>query len=261
MRPFRCDIRLGVCLAGLTDGPVTPLRPTGAVWLGGFKSDMTGSKAASLAEHAAHEGRQLVRFDYSGHGASGGKFADGTIGMWLEETIAVFERHTSGPQVVVGSSMGGWLALLLARHLMRVEDRRLAGLILIAPAADMTEDLMWNAYGDDFRHEIMQHGSYERPSEYSDEPYLITRALIEDGRRHLVLPDGLKLPCPVRILQGDADPDVPPAHARKVYDAIEADDITLTLIKGGDHRLSTPRDLAVLRDTLSGLWARAEEEA
>ena len=261
MRPFHCDIRPGVRLAGLTDGPVQRLRPTGLLWLGGFRSDMTGTKAGALARHAARQGRQAVRFDYSGHGASGGTLADATIGDWLAETIAVFDRHTSGPQVVVGSSMGGWLALLLARHLAAAASERLAGLVLIAPAADMTEDLMWNAYGEDFRREIMAKGAHERPSAYGGEPYLITRALIEDGRRHLVLPAGLTVSCPVRIVQGDADPDVPPAHARRVFDALAGDDIALTLVKGGDHRLSTPRDLALLSATVSALWARAEADA
>lgn len=260
MQPFHCDIRPGVRLAGLSDGPLRALRPTGLLWLGGFKSDMTGTKAETLARHAAREGRQSVRFDYSGHGASGGAFAEGTIGKWLEEAIAVFEHHTQGPQVVVGSSMGGWLALLLARHLAGSGNERLAGLVLIAPAADMTEDLMWHAHGEEFRRAIIEFGLYERPSEYSDEPYLITRELIEEGRDHLVLKDGLKLACPVRILQGDADPDVPPEHARRVYDALDCEDVTFTLVKGGDHRLSTPRDLALLTETVSALWARAEGE-
>jgi len=261
MPPFHCDMRPGVRLAGLIDGPLRPLRPTGVLWLGGYRSDMTGTKAQTLARHAARQGRRAARFDYSGHGASSGAFADATITDWLAETIAVFERHTSGPQVVVGSSMGGWLALLLARHLAATASRRLAGLVLIAPAADMTEDLMWNLWSEEIRGEIMEKGALERPSAYGDEPYLITRALIEDGRRHLVLPAGLTVSCPVSILQGDADPDVPPAHARRVYEALTGDDIALTLVKGGDHRLSTPRDLALLTATVSALWARAEADA
>jgi pimeloyl-ACP methyl ester carboxylesterase len=248
----------GVRLAGLTDGPEPPRRPTGVFWLSGFKSEMTGTKAQYLAAEAARAGRQCVRFDYSGHGASGGAFRDGTVSRWLEETVTVFEGHTKGPQVVVGSSMGGWLALLLARHLGATGAARLAGLVLIAPAADMTEDLMWNAYGEEARRQILEEGAFEQPSQYSDEPYLITRALIEDGRRHLILQSGLTVACPVRILQGDADPDVPPAHAGRVFEALRGDDITFTLVKGGDHRLSAPSHLALLGETVAALWARAE---
>ena len=248
----------GTAIAWLADGPRAAER-TGTVWLGGFRSDMRGTKAEALAASARSSGRPALRFDYSGHGESGGDFAAGTIGRWLDEADAVVAAHGPGRLVLVGSSMGGWIALLLARRLMAAGGGdRLAGLVLIAPAADMTEDLMWNAYDESFRQAIVEHGSCERPSQYSDEPYVITRALIEDGRNHLLLETGLTLACPVRILHGDADPDVPWQHGLKLYRALSGPDVTLTLIKGGDHRLSSPRDLALITDTVELLCAQAD---
>ncbi|NVN88397.1 MAG: alpha/beta hydrolase [Rhodopseudomonas sp.] len=217
----------------------------GLLWLCGFNSDMKGTKAVALDEWAAGQGRAMVRFDYSGHGESGGAFADGTIGRWLEESLAVFDACCAGPQIVVGSSMGGWIALLLARELARRAAGRasLAALVLIAPAPDFTEELMWKAFPPEIRAEIETTGVWLRPSDYG-EPYPITRALIEDGRNHLVLGSAIELGCPVRILQGAQDPDVPWRHAFALADRLPSDDVVLTLIQDGDHRLSRPQDLA-----------------
>jgi pimeloyl-ACP methyl ester carboxylesterase len=219
----------------------------GLFWLGGFKSDMGGTKALALDGWAAEHGRGCVRFDYSGHGESGGAFADGTIGRWLEESLAVFDRFCTGPQVVIGSSMGGWMALLLAREINRREQSRasLAGLVLIAPAPDFTEELMWKGFSPEVRHEIETRGVWLRPSQYGDgEPYPITRALIEEGRNHLLLGSTIDIGCPVRILQGAQDPDVPWQHAFALTQRLPAEDVVLTMVQDGDHRLSRPQDIA-----------------
>jgi pimeloyl-ACP methyl ester carboxylesterase len=217
----------------------------GLFWLSGFHSDMRGTKAIALDAWAAERNRACVRFDYSGHGESGGAFVDGTIGRWLEETVAVFERFCDGPQVVIGSSMGGWMALLLAREMARRPARRasLAGLVLIAPAPDFTEELMWKGFSPEIRHEIETNGVWLRPSAYG-EPYPITRALIEEGRNHLLLGGSIDVGCPVRILQGAQDPDVPWQHAFALAHRLPADDVVLTMIQDGDHRLSRPQDIA-----------------
>ena len=220
---------------------VTP----GLFWLGGFKSDMQGTKAIALNDWAAEQNRACVRFDYSGHGESGGAFIEGTIGRWLEESVAVFDRFCAGPQVVIGSSMGGWMALLLARELARRPASRasLAGLVLIAPAPDFTEALMWNGFPPEVQQEIATKGVWLRPSQYG-EPYPITRALIEEGRSHLLLGSAIEVGCPVRILQGAQDPDVPWQHAFALAHRLPVDDVVLTMIQDGDHRLSRPQDIA-----------------
>jgi pimeloyl-ACP methyl ester carboxylesterase len=217
----------------------------GLFWLGGFNSDMKGTKALALDAWAAEHGRACVRFDYSGHGESGGAFIDGTIGRWLEESIAVFEQFCRGPQVVIGSSMGGWMALLLAREIARrgMSRASLAGLVLIAPAPDFTEALMWNGFSPEIRREIETEGVWLRPSQYGD-PYPITRALIEEGRSHLLLGSAIDVGCPVRILQGAQDPDVPWQHAFALAHRLPRDDVVLTMIQDGDHRLSRPQDIA-----------------
>src|SRR5262249_8473083 len=214
----------------------------GVFWLGGFKSDMQGTKAAALAGFAVERGRALVRFDYSGHGESPGEFADGTIGRWLDESLAVFLRCCRGPQVVVGSSMGGWLALLLVRELRRLKDpaASIDGMVLIAPAVDFTEALMWKNFSQAVRHEIEIDAAWLRPTPYAHGPYPITRALIEEGRRHLLLGGLIESGCPVRILQGVEDPDVPWGHAVELVSRLAQDDVVLTLVKDGDHRLSRP---------------------
>jgi pimeloyl-ACP methyl ester carboxylesterase len=219
----------------------------GLFWLGGFKSDMQGTKALALDGWAAEHGRACVRFDYSGHGESGGAFVDGTIGRWLEESVAVFDRFCAGAQVVIGSSMGGWMALLLARELARrraaAPQATLAGLVLIAPAPDFTEELMWKGFAPNVREAIETKGVWLRPSQYG-EPYPITRQLIEEGRNHLLLGSAIEVGCPVRILQGAQDPDVPWQHAFALAHRLPSDDVVLTMIQDGDHRLSRPQDIA-----------------
>jgi pimeloyl-ACP methyl ester carboxylesterase len=224
-------------------------RGPGLFWLGGFNSDMKGTKAGALDRWAAEQARACVRFDYSGHGESGGEFTQGTIGRWLEESLAVFTEFCRGPQIVIGSSMGGWLALLLARAL---RDRRaaapepaaaIAGMVLIAPAVDFTEELMWKQFPSAVKKEIEEMGVWRRPSAYADTGYLITRGLIEDGRRHLLLDGLIESGCPVRILQGVKDEDVPWQHAVELVSRIARDDVVLTLVKDGDHRLSRPEDI------------------
>jgi pimeloyl-ACP methyl ester carboxylesterase len=221
----------------------------GLLWLGGFNSDMKGTKAQALARWAADNGRACLRFDYSGHGESDGTPTDGTIGRWLEESRAVFAAYCRRPQIIVGSSMGGWIALLLLRELRRAaapvgaDAGSAAGLILIAPAVDFTETLMWEKFPRQVKREIMEKGVWARPSAYSDKPYLITRQLIEEGRNHLLLGGMIEPGCPVRILQGVADPDVPWGHAVELVSRIARDDVVLTLVKDGDHRLSRDEDI------------------
>ncbi len=231
----------------------------GLVWLGGFKSDMKGTKAVALDAHAAQNGRACIRFDYSGHGESSEKFEDGTISQWLEDALAVFANRAKGPQIVVGSSMGGWMALLLARALAAdpslSRDAKLAGLVLIAPAPDFTEELMWKNFSEEIRREIDTKGQWERPSVYGDDPYPITKKLIEDGRRHLIMGKPIQVNCPVRILQGVLDPDVPWQHAMKLVSCLAQDDVTVTLVKDGDHRLSRPEDIERLLRTVDELAA------
>jgi pimeloyl-ACP methyl ester carboxylesterase len=216
----------------------------GLFWLGGFKSDMKGTKAAALSQWARENGRACTRFDYSGHGESGGDFRAGTIGRWLEESLAVFAAYAEGPQVVIGSSMGGWLALLLLRELRRRSEAKASavGLVLIAPAVDFTEVLMWQRFPPKVKNEIETSGVWLRPSEYG-EPYPITRRLIEEGRNHLLLGGMIETGCPVRILQGVQDPDVPWNHAVALTSRLAQDDVVLTLVKDGDHRLSRPEDI------------------
>ena len=219
----------------------------GVVWFGGFRSDMESTKALALDAWALGEGRAFLRFDYSGHGRSGGDFADGTIGVWAGDALAAMRHLTSGPQIIVGSSMGGWIALLVARALAGLgEKERIAGMVLIAPAVDFTESLMWNAFTDEIRTTIERTGRWTRPSAYSEEPYPITRGLIEDGRKHLLLESEIRTYGPVHILQGMRDPDVPWQHAMLLVEHLAADPVSVTLIKDGDHRLSRDEDLARL---------------
>jgi pimeloyl-ACP methyl ester carboxylesterase len=224
-----------------------PGQTPGLFWLGGFKSDMNGTKAVAIDQWAATHGRACTRFDYSGHGESGGAFEHGTIGRWLEESLAVFTQFCAGPQVLVGSSMGGWLALLLARKLLRHADAGLkasvAGLVLIAPAVDFTEELMWKKFPAAVKRQLRETGIWMRPSQYSQEPYPITLRLIEEGREHLLLGATIEVGCPVRILQGVQDADVPWNHAVELVARFARDDVVLTLVKDGDHRLSRREDI------------------
>lgn len=221
----------------------------GIFWLGGFRSDMAGSKAMALDALGAEQGYAVTRFDYSGHGVSGGDFDLGTISRWLEEAEAVFAL-TTGPQIIVGSSMGGWIALLLARALLRRGEMRLHGMVLIAPAADMTRELMLPEFTPEEHESLQNLGYVDQPSQYSDTPYRITRALIEDGERHLLFGGVIETGCPVIILQGGKDPDVPQAQAIKLTTHMLHDPVTLTLIPDGDHRLSREEDLVRLRDAV-----------
>jgi pimeloyl-ACP methyl ester carboxylesterase len=213
------------------------------MWLGGFKSDMEGSKALAIDEYAESTGSACIRFDYSGHGASSAEFEDGTISRWLEEAEAVFDQTARGPTILIGSSMGGWIALLLAKRIIKKSPDLLHALILLAPAADMTQDLMWGHFSEVQRTEIVSNGRLELPSEYSDAPNIITHQLIEDGRQHLLGNAILSFGRPIWILQGAADSDVPWQHAAKLMNCLVDDSVLLTIIKDGDHRLSRPKDL------------------
>ncbi len=234
---------------GFIDGPSGRLafrrlagRGPGVVWFGGFKSDMTGTKAGHLARWAESKGRAFLRFDYSGHGGSAGRFEDSVVTTWLDDALAVLDRLTDGPQVLVGSSMGAWIAALLA--LRRAE--RLAGIVFIAPAADFTESLMWDQMAGPERDEILTRGRIVERSPYNFEPTIITRARIEDGRKHLLLGGRVAIGAPVRILQGMADRDVPWRHALAFAERLDTDDLEITLMKSADHRLSEPHQLAAI---------------
>jgi pimeloyl-ACP methyl ester carboxylesterase len=223
----------------------------GVVWLSGYRSDMDSTKATALDAEAGRRGLGLLRFDYSGHGRSEGRLEDGTISRWLEEVLALVRAETEGPQIVVGSSMGGYLALLAGRALDEAgETARIKGLILIAPAVDFTEALIWAKAPDEARRAIMEKGEWRRPSAYSSEPDRFTRALIEDGRKHLLLGGMIRTRAPTVVLQGMRDEDVPFSHALALMQRLGGDPATLTLIKDGDHRLSRPQDLELLFDAL-----------
>lgn len=227
-----------------------------AIWLGGFCSDMRATKAEALAAWARAAGRRFVRFDYSGHGESEGRFADGTISLWLADALAVIAAQGGPRPVLVGSSMGGWIALLAARHLARTSPEAApGGLVLIAPAVDFTESLMWARMTPEIRKTIMEEGVWQRASAYSPEPTPITRALIEDGRRHMMFGQTITTGCPVHILQGMNDPDVPWGHAMTLVEHLAGDPVTLTLIKDGDHRLSTPEDIRRLTGAVAAMVA------
>ncbi len=244
----------GESIAYLTERPDSPAGPTGLTWLGGFKSDMTGTKAEALAAWARKAKRHFLRFDYFAHGASSGDFREGTIGRWRDDALAAIDTLAEGPQILVGSSMGGWIALLAA--LARPE--RVKALILIAPAPDFTEELMWKGFAPEIRRTLERDGIYRQPSAYDEAPYEITMKLIEEGRRHLLLDKPIPLDLPVRILQGMEDPDVPWTHAMRLVDALTSRDVAITLTKSGDHRLSTPADIARLVQTAETLIAEIE---
>lgn len=227
-------------------------RGPGLVFLGGFMSDMTGSKALALEDYARRRGQAFLRFDYQGHGQSSGAFEEGSIGLWAEDAIAAFDALTEGPQILIGSSMGGWIMLLTA--LARRE--RVAGLVGLAPAPDFTEDLMWQVFDADKRARLERDGRIEEPSDYGEEPYVITRRLIEDGREHLLLRAPIPLDCPVRLIHGMADKDVPWQTSIRICQGLESDDVEIALVKAGGHRLSEPDDLARLTATVEGLIER-----
>lgn len=224
----------------------------GVVFLGGFRSDKEGTKALALEDWAKAAGQSFLRFDYSGHGSSSGDFLDGSIGDWFEDARAAILALTEGSQILVGSSMGGWIALLLARD----HPEKVAGLVTVAAAPDFTEDGMWAEFTPDQRRQLMEEGQVALPSDYSDEPYIVTRRLIEEARGRLVLRSPLSLPFPVRMLQGTADDDVPIPVALKLLDHAEGGDIRLTLVKGADHRFSTPDCLKLIILSVQKIVAR-----
>jgi len=222
----------------------------GVVFLGGFKSDMTGTKAIYLEEWAKRAGRAFLRFDYTGHGESSGAFEDGSIGDWARDAVVAIETLTEGPQVLVGSSMGGWISLLASKRLDRVK-----GLVGIAAAPDFTADGMWESFDEEQRAVLMRDGRLELPSEYSDDPYVITKRLIEDGAENLVLRSPLALPFPVRLLQGTADEDVDVSVAMRLMEHAESPDLRLTLVKGADHRFSDDACLAMIERAIEEVSA------
>jgi pimeloyl-ACP methyl ester carboxylesterase len=224
-------------------------KPPGIVVCTGFMSDMNGSKAIAVEEWAKRRGQACLRFDYRGHGESEGNFADGTIGLWRDDALGVFDAQTEGPQVVVGSSMGGWIALLLAL----ARPGRVASLVGIAAAPDFTEDLIWAKLPPPLRAKVETEGRFEQPSEYGDKPYTITKALIEDGRKHLLLRGPIAFDGRVRLLHGMRDPDVPWQWSPKIAERLTSPDTRVTLVKDGDHRLSREQDLKLLTDTLDEL--------
>lgn len=239
------NARCIACLARGGEGPAV-------IWLGGFRSDMRATKAEALDRWAETAGRRFVRFDYSGHGESDGRFEDGTIGRWLEDALAVIEGLGGPRPVLVGSSMGGWIALLAATRLAVPPS----GLVLIAPAPDFTEALMWPSLPEEGRAAIERDGIWHAPSAYSPEPTPLTRALFEDGRTHTLLDAPIPLRCPVHILQGMEDPDVPWRHALRLVERLPERNVVLSLIREGDHRLSREADLARLTAAVEGIVPR-----
>ena len=225
----------------------------GLVWLGGYRSDMAGTKAQALDEWAAQNGLANCRHDYSGHGSSDGEFMDGTISRWLEESLAVFEKYTAGPQILIGSSMGAWIALRMAQELSQHVPGRLAGMLLIAPAPDFTEELMKPNLSEEHKAQLKNQGYMEEPSQYSDEPDVFTRKLFEDGEANRVMTGPIETGCPVHIIQGMKDEDVPYSHALKLMTFLPSDDVTLTLVKDGDHRMSRPQDIEMILRAVENL--------
>lgn len=244
------------------DGPslaylAAPGRSPGVIFLSGFMSDMSGAKASAMAQFCADRGQAFVRFDYRGHGVSEGTFAEACIGDWLQDTLAVLDRLSQGPQILVGSSMGGWLMLLAA--LARPE--RVAGLIGIAAAPDFTEELIWQQLSEAERKTLIADGVLLQPSDYGEAPYCFSRRLIEDGRRHLLLGGAIALRCPIRLLQGMADADVPFTTALRIAERLESQDVVVSLIKDADHRLSRDEDLGRLCQMVAELTGRIKAAA
>lgn len=248
-----------ISLLRRADGGTIAYRATdgkspGVVFLGGFMSDMTGTKASALEAHCRRVGRGFVRFDYSGHGASDGAFRDGTIGGWRDDALAVIDAARAGPLILVGSSMGGWLMLLAAR----ARPERVAGLVGIAAAPDFTEDLMWDEFDGETRAALARDGVVARPSGHGEPPGPITVRLIEEARRHLLLRGPVPVACPVHLLHGMADEEVPWRTAPRIAEAVASADVTIELIKDGDHRLSRTRDIARLCAVVEAMAGAAE---
>jgi pimeloyl-ACP methyl ester carboxylesterase len=221
----------------------------GIVFFGGLASDMSGTKALAIENFARSSGQAFLRFDYQGHGRSSGEFKDGTISKWLSDSIAIINAQTNGPQIFVGSSMGGWISLLAALQC----PNRVAALVGIASAPDFTEDLMWDKFDEPIRNKLQKDGMCFEPTEYADNPYVVTLQLIDDGRKHLLLREKLTISIPIRLLHGMADVDVPYQLSIRLAEHIDTEDVEVTLIKGGDHRLSTEKDLAILMRVIEKL--------
>jgi len=224
----------------------SPGKSPGVMFCGGFMSDMTGTKAMALEKFCREQGQAFIRFDYQGHGQSSGKFSDGTISQWFADALAVFDQLIEGPQILVGSSMGGWIALLIV--LARPE--RVKAFVGIAAAPDFTEDLMWEKYSDAQQQQLIQEGMLYEPSEYGEQPYAITKQLIEDGRNNLLLRAPITLNVPVRLLQGMKDDDVPWQRSLMLAEKLQSNDVRTILVKDGDHRLSRDVDLKLLMETV-----------
>ncbi|MDA7949320.1 MAG: alpha/beta hydrolase [Hyphomicrobiaceae bacterium] len=236
----------------------------GIVWFCGLNSEMTSTKVTALKDWAAQTDRSMLRFDYSGHGNSDGEFSDGTIGQWLNESLTVLRDVASGPQILIGSSMGAWLVLLILRAIARddpvvADICKIEGAVLIAPAWDMTEELMWNQFSQAARAQLQNNGYFERPSRYGEGPYIISKKLIDEGRNHLIGDDSFKPPCPVRIIHGVKDPDVPWKHANKLTHTLEGENVMLQFIPDGDHRLSRDQDIAKLFSIVEDLYGSLKE--
>ena len=226
----------------------------GLVWLGGYRSDMGGTKAAHIDNFAERTGRAFLRHDYSGHGQSEGSAHDGTISQWVRQSLAVFRAQSSGPQILIGSSMGGWIALRMMAELGKTNERqRIAGLVLIAPAPDFTIDLIEPNLTETHRKDLAEKGYFEEGSEYLSEPNRFSQAFLDDGRANKVMDGIIETHCPVHILQGMQDADVPYQHALKLAAHFPKDSLTMSLIPDGDHRLSRPQDLAMLDKAVSAM--------
>ncbi|MBN8530638.1 MAG: alpha/beta hydrolase [Alphaproteobacteria bacterium] len=218
----------------------------GVIFFGGFHSDMTGTKATFLQRYCHEHGLGFVRFDYFGHGLSSGAFTDGTIGRWKEDALEIIDRLTTSPQILIGSSMGAWIMLLACV----ARPHRVASLIGLASAPDFTEDLIWNAFTPAEKEKMMAEGRFSLPAEHCTGEYIITRQLIEEAREHLLLRGPIPVTCPVRLLHGMKDQDVPWQTSEKLLTCLPGARASLRLVHRGDHRLSTEEDLAVLAETL-----------
>jgi pimeloyl-ACP methyl ester carboxylesterase len=218
----------------------------GLVWLGGWRSDMNGTKALHLDDYARRAGQAMLRHDYSGHGQSGGRLEDGSISLWVRQSLAVFQAQTQGPQILIGSSMGGWIALRIVEELLKSGSKQVAGLILIAPAPDFTMDLIEDKLTDAQRGQLAEKGYVEETSDYLPEPNRWSQPFLDDGRQNRVMGSVIESLCPVHIIQGMRDTDVPHDHALKLAAHLPKDSITMTLVPGGDHRLSRDQDLALI---------------
>ena len=227
----------------------------GLIFFGGFASDMTGTKALAIEQYARTCGQAFLRFDYQGHGQSSGDFSKGTIGTWLSDSLAIIDSQTTGPQILIGSSMGGWISLLAALE----RPERIVGLVGIASAPDFTEDLMWNKFEQSIKNTLLEDEIYYEPTEYNDAPYIITLPLIKDGRSRLVLREKLMIHIPIRLLHGLSDADVPYQLSVRLAEHVEAEDVEVILIKDGDHRLSKEKELKALMQQIDNLVARTKK--